>query len=222
MAITVRKTNDGSATLYNTALNEHYHSVHGALTESRHVFIDNGFLPASHLRPHILRVLEIGFGTGLNAALTAKQSMSVHQKTYYVALEPFPVDTTVLRELAYENVLEAEEFGYYHSIHEAKWNSDEEINPYFQVNKIAEGIQSYRFAAAFHLIYFDAFAPEKQPEMWTMDVLQKCYRLLEKDGMLITYCAKGQFKRDLKQCGFAVKPLPGPPNKREITLAIKS
>lgn len=214
-------TQDGSATLYHPQLNEHYHSTHGALTESRHVFIRHGYREALAMFQEPLRVLEVGFGTGLNAALTAAESHAQQRHTEYTALEPFPVPTELLRQLEYNNLLPADAYGYFEKIHQDPWEAPTAINEYFLLDKRKTGILDLRETNRFHLIYFDAFAPEKQPDMWTLDVLQTGYDLLQPGGILVTYCAKGQVKRNLKACGFQVEPRPGPPGKREITVAIK-
>ena len=221
MNVSVKKTNDGSATLYNAALNEHYHSIHGALTESLYVFIQNGFVPALTLHPQPIKILEIGFGTGLNAALTAAAAETANGTVIYTALEPFPVSNELLSKLGYDTVLNAQQFSLFNAIHEAAWEAQVTVQPYFTLEKRQQGILDFNPDSKFHLIYFDAFAPEKQPDMWELPVLQKCFDLLESGGIFITYCAKGQFKRNMKACGFSVQAKPGPPFKREITYAVK-
>jgi len=221
MSISVKNTGDGSPTLFNSELNEHYHSIHGALTESLHVFIKNGFHPTLASFGKKFQVLEVGFGTGLNATLTATESAKNLCAIQYLALEPYPVADGLLCELKYEQILEENQQLDFKKIHAAKWEEAVSVNPHFHIEKTIKGILEFQTPKLFHLIYFDAFAPEKQPDMWTMEVLQKCYGLLEPGGIFITYCAKGQFKRDLKQCGFKVENRPGPPFKREITFATK-
>lgn len=219
--ISIKYTGDGSPTLFNPELDEHYHSIHGALTESLHVFISHGFVPAAALREGPLRILEVGFGTGLNAGLTAAESEDRAYPTGYVALEPFPVPAETLRALAYEKLLNEKQAACIQAIHRADWEVPTDIHPGFRILKLQRGILDYTADVPFDLIYFDAFAPEKQPGMWEMDVLLHCYRLLADGGMFVTYCAKGQFKRNLKACGFRVERKPGPPGKREITVAVK-
>lgn len=219
--IRVIHTRDGSSTLYHAALNETYHSIHGALTESRHVFVRNGFIPARGSGKNLLRILEVGFGTGLNAALTARAAQENKQPVEYVGLEPYPVAPELLARLDYADVLSPEETDLFQTIHAAPWETAVGIHETFRIEKKRTGISEVENAGLFGLIYFDAFAPEKQPGLWTPGVLQKCYTLLEAGGLLVTYCAKGQFKRDLKHCGFQVEARPGPPGKREITLARK-
>jgi len=221
MDILIKHTDDGSATLYNAALDEHYHSTHGALTESLHVFINHGFVPALATDVSALRILEVGLGTGLNAALTAAESETAQRHVWYVGLEPFPVDDALLRELGYEKLLRERQNTCFEQIHAAPWEETVQIHPRFNMLKTRTGISAYENPQPFHLIYFDAFAPEKQPDMWEMAVLEKCYALLAPGGIFVTYCAKGQFKRNLKQCGFRVERRPGPPGKREITFAVK-
>lgn len=221
MDLRVTHTRDGSATLYHPQLNEHYHSIHGALTESRHVFIRHGYHEAGELFGSPLRILEVGFGTGLNAALTAAEAGARKQPTEYTALEPFPVPADVLAQLGYDRILSTEEYTAFEKIHQLPWESLWPVNIYFSLDKRHGGILDMTDTERFHVIYFDAFAPEKQPDMWTPEVLQTCYRLLVPGGIFVTYCAKGQFKRNLKACGFRVASRPGPPGKREITLAVK-
>jgi tRNA U34 5-methylaminomethyl-2-thiouridine-forming methyltransferase MnmC len=221
MPISVKNTGDGSTTLFNSELNEHYHSIHGALTESLHIFIQNGFLPATQSFGREINILEVGFGTGLNAALTATESNKGACNVQYTALEPYPVAGELLSELKYEQILDENQQLNFKKIHAAKWEEGIAINPHFNIQKTIKGILTFQPVRLFHLIYFDAFAPEKQPDMWTIEVLQKCYGLLGPRGIFITYCAKGQFKRNLKECGFKVESRPGPPFKREITFAVK-
>lgn len=222
MNLHIKHTQDGSATLFNEELNETYHSIHGALTESRHVFIRHGYLEALTLPNEPLRILEVGLGTGLNAALTAAESQAQKRHTQYTALEPFPVPADVLSKLDYNKILEPDEYGCFEKIHQVSWNIRASIHPFFSLEKRRIGILDLADAPSFHLVYFDAFAPEKQPDMWTLEVLQRCFDILEPGGIFVTYCAKGQFKRNLKQCGFGVEARSGPPGKREMTVARKS
>lgn len=223
MALSVKQTHDGSFTLYNSELDEHYHSIHGALTESLHVFINNGLLPAcDFFENEDLHILEVGLGTGLNAGLTSIKSAQENKRIHYVATEPFPVDEKVLHTLKYNELPVISETPYWLNIHCADWEKDAQIHPCFTVHKTIAGIMDFVSENAhFHLIYFDAFAPEKQSDMWEPQVLQKCYDLLVPNGILVSYCAKGQFKRNLKSCGFSVEAKQGPPGKREMVFARK-
>jgi tRNA U34 5-methylaminomethyl-2-thiouridine-forming methyltransferase MnmC len=222
MKVEVRQTKDGSSTLYVPELNEHYHSVHGALQESMHVFIQAGlayFLPAASP----LRVLEVGFGTGLNALLTLQQAQLHRAPVFYDSLEKYPLPADVVRDLQFEKfILNSELLGFHLQLHAAPWNEPAPITPFFTLQKKEADLQEQAFPPSFyHLVYFDAFAPEKQPELWTEEVFQRLHAALLPGGVLVSYCAKGSFKRHLKAVGFRVEALPGPPGKREMTRAHK-
>lgn len=222
MQVEVRQTNDGSTTLYVPALNEHYHSVHGALQESLHVFIQAGlayFLP----RQEELRVLEIGFGTGLNALLTLQQAQLHRLPVHFDSLEKYPLSAEVVRELQFEKfILNPELLDFHPRLHEAPWNQPAKISPYFTLQKLKADLQLHPFPQNhYHLIYFDAFAPEKQPELWTEEIFSRLSDAMRPGGVLVSYCAKGSFKRNLKAAGFKIEALPGPPGKREMTRAHK-
>jgi tRNA U34 5-methylaminomethyl-2-thiouridine-forming methyltransferase MnmC len=222
MKVEVRQTKDGSTTLYVPELNEHYHSVHGALQESLHVFIQAGynyFLP----RQEELRVLEVGFGTGLNALLTLQQTQLHRFPVHYDTLEKFPLPPEVVRELQFEKfILNPELFDFHHLLHAALWNEPDQVTPFFTLQKIEADLQDHEFLSKhYHLVYFDAFAPEKQPELWSDAVFARLFAALQPGGVLVSYCAKGSFKRSLKAAGFQVEALPGPAFKREMTRAHK-
>jgi len=218
-------TADGSHTLYNESLNETYHSTHGAIQESMHVFITMGFRHMLDIRAgKIIKIFEVGLGTGLNALLTAIESGKHGIPVDYVSIEPYPVPGAVIQDLNYLSILDdpsAE--AYFDTIHAAKWGVSETLHTHFSFRKIQSGIQSLEgITEHFHLVYFDAFAPGKQPEMWHREVLATIYNLLGSKGVLVTYCAKGQVKRDLADVGFLVETLPGPPGKREMVRGTKS
>jgi tRNA U34 5-methylaminomethyl-2-thiouridine-forming methyltransferase MnmC len=220
--ITIKTTADGSPTLFREDLNEPYHSLHGAVTESRHVFIRHGWDEIrSRFAEEIIRLLEVGFGTGLNAILTAAAAQHTGRRVHYAALEPIPVPKNLVGELLFTPSLKEEEVYWQETIHGAEWEKPVGLSPFFELTKTTRGIQHFTAENNFHLIYFDAFAPEKQPDMWTTDVMKTCFELLIPGGILVTYCAKGSFKRSLKEVGFAVESRPGPPFKREMTLAVK-
>jgi tRNA U34 5-methylaminomethyl-2-thiouridine-forming methyltransferase MnmC len=214
-------TSDGSHSLLNEALNETYHSVHGAIQESEHVFINNGlryFLEKHH--PTMVSIFEVGFGTGLNALLTVKALQTEKTLVRYVSVESFPIGEALWTSLNYTKVLGCEDtFAFLHQ------------SPWEKVNKISEQIEFLKYQTAlqkvelkdhsFDLIFFDAFAPNKQPELWTIDVLQKVVEAMNPNGVFVTYCAKGQLKRDLKALGLGVETLPGPPGKKEMVRATK-
>lgn len=222
MQITLKTTADGSLTLFREDLNEPYHSLHGAVTESRHVFIRHGWEEITSRFPlEKIRLLEVGLGTGLNAVLTAAAAESSRRTVRYTALEPIPVPRELEKNLHLKQTLREEEARWQDSINGSVWEKPIVLSPFFELTKTTLGIQHFTAENHFHLIYFDAFAPEKQPDMWTSEVMKTCFDLLIKGGILVTYCAKGSFKRSLKEVGFLVESRPGPPFKREMTLAVK-
>jgi tRNA U34 5-methylaminomethyl-2-thiouridine-forming methyltransferase MnmC len=214
-------TGDGSHTLYVPELNEHYHSTFGAVTESMHVFVKAGldFLTGKKQ----LTVFEVGFGTGLNALLTCMAAIERKSNISYFAIENNPVDIDVARRLNYTSMLSPlhNPQTLFMAIHQAPWNKTSVIHPYFQVHKIHDNLISFLPDFTYDLIFFDAFAPEKRPEMWTPDIFNKLYLNLNSGGILTTYCVKGAVKRMLKDAGFVIEKLPGPPGKREMLRGVK-
>ncbi len=215
----LRITEDGSHTLYVPELDEHYHSIHGALQESSHIFLKNGFFKMNN---NPLRILEVGFGTGLNALLTACAALDSGVITEYVGVEAYPVPTEMMLQMGYPSVMnDLNARPYFSKITNASWGNKAEIHSRFSLTKINDTIQNYQNRAPFNLIYFDAFGPKVQGDMWHKDVIQKMYDVLEPKGKLVTYCAMGQFKRDLREVGFEVSCFDGPPGKREMVSAQK-
>jgi len=215
----IRLTADGSSTLFVPSLNEHYHSTHGALQESVHVFIKNGLL---QITTPALTILEIGFGTGLNALLTAIQSKKTNQKIEYTSVEKYPLSADEILVLNYSELLSEENAGkLFSDIHKVPFEEKVAITPNFTLQKIEKDFLNIDSQKAFDLIYFDAFAPEKQPKLWTETMFSKMFAALKPGGFLVTYCAKGQVKRNMKSVGFKVEALPGPPGKREMTKALR-
>lgn len=213
-------TEDGSYSLLNTNLNETYHSRHGAIQESKHVFIKNGleyFLGEGE--PEKVNILEIGFGTGLNAWLTFEHLKASKKIIQYTSLETFPLTETIWRSLNYAT--SDAEIKSFNMIHTAKWNETVQLTNQFYLQKIETRLQDFSSDQYADIVYFDAFAPNKQPEMWELGVLKKVTDYLSANGVFITYCAKGQFKRDLKSLGLAVETLAGPPGKKEMVRAVK-
>lgn len=223
MKTEIRETKDGSTTLYVPELDEHYHSINGALQESLHVFIRAGLL---HTLPHYnrLKLLEIGFGTGLNALLTLQQVMGQPSEVIYEAFEKYPVPVPIIKEMHFDKfILNPELLDYLPQLHEAPWHEPVPVLPNFELRKIQNDLVTYTFPSDYYnLIYFDAFAPEKQPELWTDEIFIKLYDSLQAGGTLVSYCAKGSFKRSLKAAGFTVEALPGPIGKREMTRAVRN
>ena len=211
-------TADGSHTLYVPELNEHYHSIHGAVQESNIIFISAGF---DRCQADPLNIFEVGFGTGLNTLLTALKSASGKREVNYTTIEKYPVGETIVSSLNHH--LFAGESGKELSdlIHSAPWDRWVSICKNFNLRKINGDISDYTLSGKYELIYFDAFGPDKQPEMWTPEVFASIAAVTEKGGALVTYSAKGEVKRNLKACGFEVTLLPGPPGKRQIIRAVK-
>lgn len=209
-------TLDGSHTLFIPRLKEHYHSTFGAITESRHVFIKAG-LETLGERPEI-SVLEVGFGAGLNALLSCMFALDHSIKVTYHALEKFPIDTLLAKKLNYASffspALNPE--GLFSDVHDAAWNAITIIHPCFHLHKIRDDLVTFQPGFHYDLIFFDAFAPDKQPEMWTRAIFSRLFKNLNADGMLTTYCVKGVVKRRLRSAGFHIEKLPGPPGKREM------
>lgn len=216
----IEETADGSRTLFVPELNEHYHSVKGAFTESRHIFIEMGLKHSASTSPHIL---EIGFGTGLNAFLTLLEAEKTGKHIRYTGIELYPLDETTVCHLHYPELVCPGRETDFHALHAASWEKEETITPFFTLRKIEGDFTQYSFPEkSFDLIYFDAFAPEKQPEMWTQALFDSLYKSLNDKGILTTYCAKGVVRRMLQAAGFTVERLPGPPKgKREILRGTK-
>lgn len=216
----LEQTADGSFTLYVPELDEHYHSVKGALTESQHIFIDIGLKHSQATNPYIL---EIGLGTGLNCFLTYLTSKETGQAIHYTGIERFPLSEEVIDQLDYATLIGKGEKEIYQAIHQAAWNKEVLLSPHFSLHKIEGDFTQYSFLGKYDLIYFDAFAPEKQPEMWEQPLFDMLYELLNPGGILTTYCAKGVVRRMLQAAGFTVERLAGPPGgKREILRATKN
>ncbi|MBX9186622.1 tRNA (5-methylaminomethyl-2-thiouridine)(34)-methyltransferase MnmD [Bacteroides sp. K03] len=209
----IEQTADGSATLFVPELNEHYHSVKGARTESQHIFIDMGLSASEVTEPHIL---EIGFGTGLNALLTLETAEATQRKVHYTGIELYPLSWEMIEPLGYsDNPL-------FKTLHIIPWEEDAIITPYFTLRKVQADFTTFTTDCSFDIIYFDAFAPEKQPEMWSQELFDRLHVRLSEKGILTTYCAKGVVRRMLQTAGFTVERLPGPPGgKREILRARK-
>lgn len=209
-------TSDGSRTLRDKYYDVPFHSVHGAVTESIHVFIEAGLAPLANL-PGI-NILEIGFGTGLNALLTLLYGDAHELKIRYSGVDPNALPLDLVHSLGYAEYLhkpEAHEL--LDKLHQATTRTD--ATPRFSIQVLRDTVQSLTPEPTFNLVYYDAFAPGAQPEMWTLETLGYVSRMLLPGAVLVTYCAKGQFKRDLRSLGFSVESLPGPPGKREMVRA---
>ncbi|MBG65813.1 MAG: SAM-dependent methyltransferase [Flavobacteriales bacterium] len=213
----VIKTNDGSFSLFDVKMKESYHSKHGAIKEAKHVFLKNGLLS---LNKDEIAILEIGFGTGLNTLLTLKESKKNNININYHTLEPYPISQNMYNILNYHKILGMEK-QIFLELHNIKWNEEKKIDDFFILKKIKKSIQMFNAEKKYDLVYFDAFSPKKQPELWKPDILRKIFFLLKNNGFLVTYCAQGKFKRNLKEIGYQVISLDGPPGKREMIKAIR-
>ena len=219
-------TDDGSHSLYREDLREGYHSYHGALQESKHVFIKHGLEAWWEVNPdQTVKVLEVGLGTALNALLTWERAHAAERKVEYVSFEAFPVPADIWQQLNYPDLLTdpAEARATLEAMHRANWDAGMQgYGEYFGLDKREAKIEAVELPeAAFDLIYFDAFAPNKQGELWEVGVLEQMANTLKSGGYLTTYCARGQFKRDLKAVGLRVETLPGAPGKAEMVRAVK-
>jgi len=219
--IKIFTTNDGSHTLQSDQFGVSYHSMHGAIRESNHVFLQNGLRMLTVLEQKV-RVLELGFGTGLNAFLTYLESVNRDLRVYYQAVEAYPVSIQLVHQLNYAQLLNASEFQKdFLSLHQVDWDKNLKPGDTFRFQKRQCMFQEIEYSSEFDIVYYDAFGPSAQPELWNLDMMKRVHQALRKGGILVTYCAQGQFKRHLKELGFVVERLPGPPGKREMTRAIK-
>lgn len=227
MKLSVEETQDGWATLYLPEYNEHYHSTFGAFEEARWIYIERGFdvMQAALPAAAPLRILEMGFGTGLNAVLTVRAAEGARRQVLYTGVEAYPLSEAIVSELGYAARLDAEAGAYaaLHALAWAAWRPDlpfTAVSPYFRARKVKALFEATDFPEqAFDLIYYDAFSPRVQPELWTEDVARRLYQTLASGGRLITYCAQGRWKKNLQAAGFTLSLLPGPGGKREITAA---
>lgn len=211
-------TADGSHTIYVPELDEHYHSVHGAVQESQFIFIDNGF---DFCKTDPVSILEIGFGTGLNALLTAVRGYNGNREINYSSIEKYPLDEKTTNSLNHYKFAGEKGKEIFQIIHSSPWNIEVSICRNFNLKKIKADFTKEPVSGKYDLIYFDAFGPDKQPEMWTRDLFSGIAAVTNKNGILVTYSAKGEVKRNLKSCGFDVTLLPGPPGKRQMIRAVK-
>jgi tRNA U34 5-methylaminomethyl-2-thiouridine-forming methyltransferase MnmC len=211
-------TADGSHTIYVPELNEHYHSIHGAVQESEIIFILNGY---QFCDADPLHIFEVGFGTGLNALLTAVHSIKDKREVFYTSADNHPLDEKITKSLNYPQFAGEDGKKIFESIHGSKWGEMENISGSFNLRKIRCDITDFVLKGPFDLIFFDAFGPDKQPEMWTPEIFRMISGITAANGLLVTYSAKGDVKRNLRASGFDVTLLPGPPGKRQMIRAIK-
>lgn len=214
-------TEDGSSSLRRKDLGEGYHSTHGAIAESEHIFINSGlrYFHQQHPKKRI-NILEIGFGTGLNAILSLDFAIRQNQEIYYETVEKYPLGNDIISSLNYGKIIGKEEE--FLRIHSVAWNKEVEISKNFSLKKIDSAAEEINYKEDFFdIIYFDAFAPAFEEKLWQETMFSKLYASLKEKGILSTYCCKGDVKRALKSSGFIIEKLPGPKGKREILRALK-
>jgi tRNA U34 5-methylaminomethyl-2-thiouridine-forming methyltransferase MnmC len=212
-------TSDGSHTIYVPELNEHYHSIHGAVQESEFIFIKNGF---DFCEANPLNIFEVGFGTGLNALLTAVKSEKGSIKVNYTTIEKYPLSELIYDSLNHPDFAGKEGKELFYRLHRSHWNTSVNICSNFNLKKIEGDLINYSFTEYYDLIYFDAFGPDKQPGLWRREIFEKIAAHMNRNGVFVTYSAKGEVRRNLRACGLDVMLLPGPPGKRQITRATKN
>ncbi|MBT8186244.1 MAG: tRNA (5-methylaminomethyl-2-thiouridine)(34)-methyltransferase MnmD [Croceitalea sp.] len=220
MKRTIITTADGSKTIQLEGWNEQYHSKHGAIQEAYHVFIKNGLML---FKDQEIAVLEMGFGTGLNALITCIESKELGQKIEYTGVESFPVVREEWSVLNYPSALDQPHTNnIFQKLHDAPWGTPESIADNFTLTKLQEDFKTVDFSNLFNLIYYDAFGARVQPDLWTEAIFKSMFKALKTNGVLVTYSAKGSVRRAMQAVGFTVERLPGPPGKREMLRASKS
>jgi tRNA U34 5-methylaminomethyl-2-thiouridine-forming methyltransferase MnmC len=213
-------TSDGSHTIYLPEINEQYHSVNGSITESNYVYIEKGYNYHAGTNP---KVFEVGFGTGLNCLLTALQAEQNKRPTLYIAIEKYPIEKKVTGQLNFGHLISAEAQIIFEKIHDCQWNKVVSVSEYFNLLKIEADLIDYNLTQFENcdVIFYDAFGPDKQPEMWTPTIFRKIYSVTSSGGVLVTYSAKGEVRRQLAASGFEMERLPGPPGKIHMLRGIK-
>lgn len=218
--VVIEPTDDGVPTLYLPEMDEHYHSTKGALAEARHVYIEMALRSFGQTN---INILEIGFGTGLNAFLSLLESQRNHRSINYTTVELYPLPPEITDKLNYPALIAPECGDLFARLHRCEWNRPVAITPQFTLYKRLVDLTRTTIEGIYDVVYFDAFAPEKQPEMWDESIFRGIYDHLTPGGILTTYCAKGEIRRRLQSVGFCVERLPGPPlGKREILRATKA
>lgn len=209
----IELTDDGTTTLRHHITGEYYHSLRGAEGESLWVYINNGFL---QINKPIVRIFEMGFGSGLNAYMTMKSAQERGVEVHYTAIELYPVNVDTAKQLSWG------EDDRFLSLHYAPWGEDVEVEKGFTLHKIEGDLVNAHFLHTFDLVYFDAFAPECQPELWSVDIFKQLYVAMEQGGILVTYSAKGSVKEALREAGFFVKRKKGALGKKHLVTALKN
>lgn len=211
-------TKDGSHTIAIPEMNVTYHSIHGAIRESQYVFIEAGLGAVAREEP--IAILEMGFGTGLNALLTLVEAEKSQLQIDYTTVELFPLSPGEASTLNYCNELNRSDLQpLFNQLHQCEWEKDISLTPFFIFHKTNQSLIDFSGKKKFNLIYFDAFAPAAQPELWTKEIFEKLYAIMMPEGILVTYCSKGDVRRAMKAAGFNIEKIPGPPGKREMVRA---
>ncbi len=210
-------TEDGSHTIYSERFDEIYHSRRGALTESQHVFIKNGLANA---KLGELQVFEVGFGTGLNALLTWIYAEEHGLVVHYTGIELYPVSDQILMEINLASLFYGHE-DKFRMLHSAKWGETVKLAECFTLHKMQGSLTDTILLAGQDIVYFDAFSPDKQPELWSAEIFHRIYGAMARGGQLVTYCSKGYVRRNMQEAGLIIEKLPGPPGKREMVRATK-
>ncbi len=214
-------TADGSKTIHFPEWNESYHSKHGAIQEAQHVYIKSGLdFRCKRHQSSSLSVLEFGFGTGLNAYLTAIYAKENQVKITYHSVEKFPLNIKEIDSVNFAEVLKADK-SEFDSLHSVEWENSTKINAHFKLKKTQADFKYFESDNKYDVIFFDTFGPRFQPELWERPLLEKCYNMMSKNGIWVTYSCKGSVRRDLENIGFKVEKIAGPPGKREMLRAIK-
>ena len=219
---TLITTKDGSHSLRSEKFGAEYHSVHGAIQESEHVFINAGLKAKLDNHPEQLHILEMGLGTGLNALLTFIAAETWNTSIYYQAIEAYPISLAQAKQLNFIKVLNRTDLEvFFLEIHSSPFNEQIPLSTHFKLNKSNVKLDEFKTTMQFDLIYFDAFAPNDQPELWSEDIFKNLHSITATNGILCTYCAKGIVRRAMQSAGWTVERIPGPPGKREMLRAIK-
>ena len=219
----LQQTADGTYTLFIPEIDEHYHSVNGAITEANHVYIKEALLHRLYKGASLIikdndtvKVLEVGFGTGLNAFLTLVNAVEKNIKTEYVTLELYPLSQDIISKINYGAFVDERYAGLYMKLHESEWDTPVEIDKNFILTKKNIDLKDFISDPVFDVVYFDAFAPDKQPDMWNDEIYKKIVGAMAENGVMTTYCAKGVVRRGFRDAGLTMERIPGPPGKREM------
>ncbi|HAW52794.1 MAG TPA: SAM-dependent methyltransferase [Flavobacteriales bacterium] len=214
-------TKDGSSTILDPETGDHYHSMHGAEQEARHVFIEMGLKNCLKKKKEI-QLLEVGFGTGLNAILSLEHaSAQSNVNVIYTGLEPYPLEKSLYNNLFFNVLKHPDLRDIFLGMHQSEFNLKMRLMPSFQFEKKQVKLMDYPTHGKFDLIYYDAFGPSYQPEMWGPEAVEHVCSLMKPNACLVTYCAQGSFRRTLESVGLNVERLKGPPGKREMIRATR-